>query len=231
MAPPAKVERIKNASPWCSQNFLSDNSLMEIANLRKQLLAALMELGFLPRESQDKWNQHSKYPKLVSAVVCAGLYPRVIRVQKPKAEYQETMAGAFEKMNQGGVVKHYIREDPGRVFIHPASVFMEEKEHPHSYLVYFEKALTSKLYIRDATVANPYSILLFGGEISVQHEAGTIKVDDWITYSAAARIAVLAKSIRGELDHLLRRKISRPQTDITNSAVIGAIVQLLVAPF
>ena len=216
---------------WCSQNFLSDNSLMEIANLRKQLLAALMELGFLPRESQDKWNQHSKYPKLVSAVVCAGLYPRVIRVQKPKAEYQETMAGAFEKMNQGGVVKHYIREDPGRVFIHPASVFMEEKEHPHSYLVYFEKALTSKLYIRDATVANPYSILLFGGEISVQHEAGTIKVDDWITYSAAARIAVLAKSIRGELDHLLRRKISRPQTDITNSAVIGAIVQLLVAPF
>ena len=65
----------------------------------------------------------------------------------------------------------------------------------------------------------------------MQHEQGTIKVDDWITYSAAARIAVLAKSIRAELDHLLLRKIARPETDITNSAVIGAIVQLLIAPY
>ena len=72
---------------------------------------------------------------------------------------------------------------------------------------------------------------LFGGDITVQHEQGTITVDDWIVYSAAARIAVLAKSIRTELDHLLQRKIARPQTDITNSAVIGAIVQLLIAPY
>ena len=128
--------------------------------------------------------------------------------------------------------------------------------------MYFEKALTSQLYIRDATFANPYSILvclcahvraarfvsrsfsyahssasarvwlqLFGGDITVQHEQGTITVDDWIVYSAAARIAVLAKSIRTELDHLLQKKIARPETDITNSAVIGAIVQLLVAPY
>ena len=72
---------------------------------------------------------------------------------------------------------------------------------------------------------------LFGGDITVQHEQGTITVDDWIVYSAAARIAVLAKSIRAELDHLLQRKIARPETDITNSAVIGAIVQLLIAPY
>jgi hypothetical protein len=64
---------------------------------------------------------------------------------------------------------------------------------------------------------------LFGGDITVQHEQGTITVDDWIVYSAAARIAVL--------DHLLQRKIARPETDITNSAVIGAIVQLLIAPY
>ena len=55
-------------------------------------------------------------------------------------------------------------EDPGRVFIHPSSVYVDEKEHTHLYMVYFEKALTTKLYIRDATFANPYSILLFGGE-------------------------------------------------------------------
>ena len=49
---------------WCGANFLSDTSLSEIAALRKQLLAALMEMGFLPSATKDKWNQHSKYPKV-----------------------------------------------------------------------------------------------------------------------------------------------------------------------
>lgn len=174
----------------------------------------------------------------------------------PKAEYQDTMAGAFLKQHQGGLIKYYIQvhtfartvhhlgcsqltstlravgfqEEPGRVFIHPGSVFADEREHANKYLVYFEKAMTSKLYIRDATYANPYSLLLFGGEVDVQHEQGTITVDGWVKYKAAAKIAVLAKSIRGELDRLLLHKISRPEVDITGSQVISAIVQLLVAP-
>ena len=148
--------------------------------------------------------------QLIAAVVCAGLYPRIVRVQKPKAEFQETMAGAFEKRNQSGTVKFFVRvratsieafspvlccwlvaivcatdrqacfvltyehsrgcswdrcmlflqEDPGRVFLHPGSVYSDEREHAHLYLVYFEKALTTQLYIRDATFANPYSILV-----------------------------------------------------------------------
>jgi HrpA-like RNA helicase len=49
---------------WCGANFLSDTSLQEIATLRKQLLAALMEMGFLPNATKEKWNQHSKYPKV-----------------------------------------------------------------------------------------------------------------------------------------------------------------------
>lgn len=104
-----------------------------------------------------------------------------------------------------------------------------EREHPNLFLVYFEKAMTSKLFIRDATGAQPYSLLLFGGEIGVQHEHGTITVDDWITYSAPARIGVLAKMIRQELDTLLQRKIARPSLDISNSAVTAAIVQLLTS--
>eukprot|EP01047_Picozoa_sp_COSAG01_P126029 COSAG01_NODE_55131_length_327_cov_0.802632_1_plen_83_part_01 len=62
-------------------------------------------------------------------------------------------------------------------------VVSAEREHPNLFLVYFEKAMTSKLFIRDATGAQPYSLLLFGGEIGVQHEHGTITVADWITYS------------------------------------------------
>ena len=52
-----------------------------------------------------KLNAH----QLIAAVVCAGLYPRIVRVQKPKAEFQETMAGAFEKRVQSGAVKFFLR--------------------------------------------------------------------------------------------------------------------------
>ena len=50
---------------WCASNFLSDTSLQEIAALRKQLLAALVEMGFLPIATKEKWNQHSTYPKVI----------------------------------------------------------------------------------------------------------------------------------------------------------------------
>lgn len=127
---------------FCQQNFLSDNSLQDIAKLRKQLLAALQEMGFLPPASQSKWNQHAKYTKLVSAVVCAGLFPRVVKVKKPETTYQQTMAGAFEKKGDTGTLKYYTEED--RVFIHPQSVYAKEAEHTNLYLVYFEKSLTKR---------------------------------------------------------------------------------------
>lgn len=44
---------------WCGRNFLSDTSLTEIQTLRRQLLAALQEMGFLTRQSKSKWNQHA----------------------------------------------------------------------------------------------------------------------------------------------------------------------------
>ena len=69
------------------------------------------------------------------------------------------------------------------------------------------------------------------GEVEVQHEAGTITVGGWVVYKAAARIAVLAKAARSELDRLLLQKISAPDIDITGSPIISAIVQLLVAPY
>lgn len=81
------------------------------------------------------------------------------------------MAGAFEKRNTNGQIKFYIAEDPGRVFIHPGSVYNDENDHIHMYMVYFEKAMTQKLYIRDATFANPYSIL-----VSCEHDSNYLRM-------------------------------------------------------
>jgi hypothetical protein len=83
---------------------------------------------------------------------------------------------------------------PGRLFIHPTSVMFSESKYvmqrrcsrccdiprfssPHA--VFFEKACTNKIFLRDITVMPPYPILLFGGEVSVDHENSAIFVDGW----------------------------------------------------
>jgi ATP-dependent RNA helicase DHX57 len=116
----ASIHSTSEKRRFCQQNYLSEHSLQDISKLRKQLLSSLQEMGFLRPETQSKCNQHSKYTKLLSAVVCAGLYPRVVKVKKAKTVYQETMAGAFEKQGQSGEIKYYLEDD--RVFMHPSSV-------------------------------------------------------------------------------------------------------------
>ena len=49
---------------------------------------------------------------------------------------------------------------------------------------------TSKLFVHDLTVIPPYSLLLFGGNITIQHVEGTITVDEWLKFTAPARVGV-----------------------------------------
>lgn len=43
----------------------------------------------------------------------------------------------------------------------------------------------SRVFLRDSTLISPYPILLFGGDISVQHREQLICVDDWIKFQVA----------------------------------------------
>ena len=54
---------------------------------------------------------------------------------------------------------------------------------PHA--VFFEKASTAKVYLRDMTVMPSYPLLLFGGSITINHERGLLFVDDWSVVAAA----------------------------------------------
>jgi hypothetical protein len=59
-------------------------------------------------------------------------------------------------------------------------------------------------------MVSPYALLLFGGEITVQHVKGTVTVDGYIRFNAVGRIAALVRGIKAELDALLARKIEDP---------------------
>lgn len=52
-----------------------------------------------------------------------------------------------------------------------------------------------QIFLYDCTEVSPFSLLFFGGDITIQKDEGqeTIAVDQWIVFRSPARIAHLVK--------------------------------------
>jgi hypothetical protein len=79
------------------------------------------------------------------------------------------------------------------------------------------------VYLRDATVVPPLSLLLFGKDMDILYSEGFVLVDKWIRLKADAKTAVLIKELRVRLQAMLRGKITEMTVDKQNaqSEVIG----------
>lgn len=95
--------------------------------------------------------------------------------------------------------------------------------------MFLEKVETSKVFVRDCSVASPYALLLFGGNVTVQHDRGTVAVDDWIRFTAPAKVGVLARELRKELDHLLFLKVRAPRQAHSDRCAVLRTDAVLVA--
>jgi len=246
-----KSERDRRS--FADEFFLSYQSLCEVRDLKRDLARTLEDIGFDARSSAKRAKAGESILSresvaLVKAALCAGLYPNVINVRKPNQKFAETVGGSVAMAPDAQQLRMMIprtepdesepvinpktgkpyKNDLERVFVHPASINFSQREYPCPWLVYREKVKTSKVYIRDCTVVNPYSILMFGGEIKVQHEQGTLTIDGWITLRAQARVGVLVRELRKLLDQLLEKKIEDPSLDVANTDVLQGIKKLLV---
>ncbi|XP_075426623.1 ATP-dependent DNA/RNA helicase DHX36 [Ascaphus truei] len=219
----AKWRGARAERDYCWDNFLSTNSLKMLSNMKGQFAEHLLGVGFVSsRNPKDPTsNINSDNEKLIKAVICAGLYPKVAKI-RPSFSKKRPMA------------KVYTKSD-GKVSIHPKSVNVEEAEFHYSWLVYHLKMRTSSIYLYDCTEVSPYSLLFFGGDISIQKDKDqdTIAVDEWIVFQSPARIAHLVKDLKTELDVLLQEKIENPQpvdwneTKSRDCAVLSAIIDLI----
>ncbi|XP_068568251.1 ATP-dependent DNA/RNA helicase DHX36 [Cebidichthys violaceus] len=208
---------------YCWDNFLSANTLQMLQNMKGQFAEHLMHTGFVSsRDPKDpKSNVNSDNEKLIKAVIVAGLYPKVATI-KP----------SHSKKRPG--VKVYTQAD-GKVCIHPKSVNAEETEFNYTWLIYHLKMRTSSIFLYDCTEVSPFSLLFFGGDITIQKDEDqeTIAVDQWIVFRSPARIAHLVKSLKKELDSLLEEKIRNPapvdwqNRQSKDCAVITAIIDLI----
>merc|ERR1711991_66397 len=136
------------------------------------------------------------------------------------------IGGAIAKDHEAKKIRFYGSE--GRLFLHPSSVNFQVQLYRHLCVAYSEKVRTSKIFIRDVTVASPYALLIFGGEPRLHFERGRVTLmNDWHNFRFKPRVAVLVKEIRRCLDYVLDAKLKRPDVDISDSPIVNAVIDLL----
>lgn len=234
------------AERFCKSHFLSSSVMYMIRDMRVQFGTLLADIGLIDlpknyqsggkwREKLDSWfsdtsqtfNVYSNHSSVVKALLCAGLYPNVAATEQGISEkalnsLRQSAGPATEDSN--------VWFDGRRVVhVHPTSVNSNTKTFQHPFLVFLEKVETTKVFLRDTTITSPYSILLFGGSMNIQHQTGLVIIDGWLKMAAPAQTAVLFKELRLTLHSILEELIRKPQTaNIAENSVIQSIVHLLL---
>ncbi|KAK5841973.1 DExH-box ATP-dependent RNA helicase DExH7, chloroplastic [Gossypium arboreum] len=235
---------VKAAQRFCKMYFLSSSVMSMIRDMRIQFGTLLADIGFinLPKnyqsggkrkENLDGWfsdysqpfNRHSHHSAVVKAILCAGLYPNV-------AATELGITGvALSRLKLNPATKGHPFWYDGRreVHIHPSSINSSLKSFQHPFLVFLEKVETNKVFLRDTTIISPFSILLFGGLINIQHQSGLVAIDGWLKLTAPAQTAVLCKELRSALHSILKELIRKPENaTIVDNEVVKSMIHLLL---
>ncbi|KAH6555790.1 hypothetical protein KP509_1Z227800 [Ceratopteris richardii] len=211
---------------YCKSNFLNIPTLIMLRDMRQQFAVLLADIGFISMQEVnvikasvlDHWvddeqrpfNRNSHLSSIIKATMCAGFYPNIAKMDDESIRSGHANA-LTSRAGLASSEKVIWTDGHQQVFIHPSSVNYNVSEFQHPFLLYNEKVKTNKVYIRDTTVVSPYTLLLFGGTISVQHQTGQVSVDGWLKMNAPAQTAVLFKEIRSALDLVLQELIKNPK--------------------
>jgi ATP-dependent RNA helicase DHX57 len=139
---------------WCSDNFLSYQTLNDISSNRTQYLTSLRELSFIPSSPSAllALNKNNSNLSLLRSL-CAGAFnPQLARIDLPDKKFAPSISGAVELDPEAKTIKYFNQEN-GRVFVHPSSTVFDAQGFPGNsvYMSYFNKMATSKVFIRDLT--------------------------------------------------------------------------------
>lgn len=218
---------------WCQDNSLSNQTMFDIASNRSQYLSSLKEISFIPASyfstntsSYGIYNKHNSNDALLRALVAASFAPQIARIQLPDKKFAAGIAGAVELDPEAREIKYFNQEN-GRVFVHPSSILFSSQTFPSNaaFVAYFNKMATSKVFIRDITPFNAYSLLMFAGKIQVDTLGRGLVVDEWIRLRGWARIGVLVSRLRGMLDRVLEGMVMEPGREMgrREQEVVGVV--------
>ncbi|XP_060531487.1 putative ATP-dependent RNA helicase DHX57 [Cylas formicarius] len=237
------------ARNFANENFLSYRTLTTIADIKYQFLELLIDIGFVSvnlKESRRRTGQDNVYEltsaefnnngdniRLLSSILCAALYPNIVKVLTPSKTFIQSAVGAVVKENNAKDLKYATAQET--VFMHPSSVNYVVKSFPSPYLVYQEKVKTSKIFFRDCTMVPIVPLVLFSGDLDIAVQKGDTFLtleEGWILFQVEEhKVAEMLKMIRIELYNLLEEKIKDPLLNITHNdkgeRVISTILKLV----
>ena len=140
---------------FCEENFLSYQTLSDIASTRTQYYAALTEAGITSPSAvseSSRTSAASTSRSLLRAVTAAAFTPQIARIQFPDKKFISSVSGAVEMDPEARMIK-YFTQDNGRVFVHPSSTLFGAQNFSGgaAFVSYFSLISTSKIFIRDLT--------------------------------------------------------------------------------
>ncbi|KAK8041366.1 hypothetical protein PG994_014373 [Apiospora phragmitis] len=228
---------------YCDENFLSYNTLSDIAATRTQFYSALVEMGIA---SPSVFNRSqgggggrggagsiaaaasASSMSLIRALTASAFAPQIARIQFPDKKFAASMAGAVELDPEAKTIRYFTQEN-GRVFIHPSSTLFDHQGFAGNaaFVSYFTLISTSKIFVRDLTPFNAFTLLLFSGTIELDTMGRGLVVDGWLRLRGWARIGVLVSRLRGMVDNMIALKVNNPQTDVHENEVIKIVTKLI----
>ncbi|XP_061603869.1 ATP-dependent RNA helicase DHX29 [Phyllopteryx taeniolatus] len=209
----SQKEGQKAEMSFCRKHFLNRAALATIEDVKQELMKMMEQAGFCS-SSAPRPPAASKPPvSLLGAALTAGLYDSVARMLcVASVDALERVACSAETPQ-------------GRAQVHPSSV--NRNLQTHGWLLYQEKVKYTKIYLRDTTLISPFPMLLFGGDIDIQHRERLITLDGWMHFQAPVRIGVIFKHLRKLLDSLLEKKLENPRMNLEGERTIQIILELI----
>ncbi|XP_016923089.2 putative ATP-dependent RNA helicase DHX57 [Drosophila suzukii] len=235
---------------YASEHFLSLNTLETIADLKYQYLELLVSIGFVPinvprrrKNACDniltltgvEQNHNGENNRLLTSLLCAALYPNIVKIMTPERVYVQTAGGAVPREPSHQDLRFKTRGD-GYVKIHPSSVNSHVAVFQAPFLVYQEKVRTSAIYIRDCSMLPLIAMVLFAGsDFKVELHDGDflfLLESGWIILKAHdLETAEMVQCLRSEMIKLLEEKIRDPCLNLLHHKngcrMIGNIVHLI----
>ncbi|NXC86677.1 DHX29 helicase, partial [Cercotrichas coryphoeus] len=198
---------------YCRRNFLNRTSLLTLEDVKQELIRVVRAAGFTAPSTQCGWDGNGATQSLslseialLKAVLTAGLYDNIGKILYTKSvDITEKLACMVETAQ-------------GKAQVHPSSVNRDLQT--YGWLLYQEKVRYAKVYLRETTLISPFPILLFGGDIEVQHREQLLTVDGWIHFQAPVKIAVIFKQLRVLIESVLKKKLENPKMSLEGNSLL-----------
>lgn len=217
---------ISAAKKYAKKYSLSIQNIDIIMDMRDQFASMLETVGVAQRGKTQAsglaWydsdscpqNIHRESANVIKTVLVASLYPNI-------AVVDEFVPGSLPTWHDGA----------GSVAIHPTSLLstLTGGSLQRSFIVYSEKMKTTRVFVRDCTVASPLSILLFGENVQIDHRSGSAIIDGWIRVKISGRCAAIMLLVREKLQNLLHSTVEKNHffCDTNKETVMNIISELL----